>query len=91
LPQRQQLLFLYLAGADLAAAVVGWSLYDGTTDTEPVVGSEDVPPYASVLEAMRAGWRVIHVPSVLPPDPDHPWQGAHLPYEYVLERWEDVE
>lgn len=88
---RQQLLFLFTSTADLNSAVVAWSLYDGTTKEEPVVGSEDTPPYATVVDAMRAGWRVIHIPPVPVPDPEHPWQSAHLPFEYVLERLEPVE
>ena len=89
---RQQLLILYLAAADLDSGVVGWSRYDGAAPPGPNRhGDESVPPYASVVDAMRDGWRVIHFPSL--PDParpgDDPYRAAHLRYEYVLEKLVD--
>lgn len=84
---RQRLLFLTLATADLASPTVAWALYDGTTVTDPVVGDDDVPPYRSVLDAMRDGWRVIQCPQLPALDRDDPYAGAHLRYEYVLETW----
>ena len=56
---RQKLLFLYLGNSSLESEVVGWSLYDGTTDEMFEAAGEDAePPYTSVLDAMRDGWRV---------------------------------
>jgi hypothetical protein len=89
---RQQLLILYLAAADLDSGVVGWSRYDGTAPPGPNRhGDETEPPYSSVVDAMRDGWRVIQFPSL--PDPAagaDPYRAAHLRFEYVLEKLVDA-
>ena len=40
---RQKLLILYLGNASLNSDVVGWSLYDGTTDEDLDLGRQYVP------------------------------------------------
>ncbi|MBM7569011.1 hypothetical protein [Paenibacillus sacheonensis] len=86
---RQQILFLNLTTPDLKSPVIAWSLYDGAAPADALqmnTGDASVPPYASVLHAMRDGWNVLQVP-VLPHYPagqEH--DTGHLPYEYVLER-----
>lgn len=90
---RQQLLVLCLADPDLESHTVAWSLYDGAkaeTDLQMQTGDSMTPPYASVLAAMRDGWRVIQFPQL-----PHYSRGAehdlgHLPFEYVLERFVDI-
>jgi hypothetical protein len=87
---RQQLLILCAASPDLLSPVVAWSLYDGAGDRTSISGDEDVPPYDSVLAAMRDGWRVMQLPATLraPPGTEH--ETSFLKWEYVLERIVDV-
>ncbi len=91
--QRQQLLFLCLKSPELNSEVVAWALYDGTLPENEIqmeTGDMDIPPYRSVLSAMRDGWRVIHIPPL-----PYLYQGqenqlGYLPHEYVLERMVNV-
>ena len=55
---RQKLLVLYAANSSPDTEVVAWSLYDGTSDQTYEATGEAVPRYATVLDAMRDGWRV---------------------------------
>tara|TARA_B100000745_G_scaffold62706_1_gene37062 strand:+ start:2899 stop:3189 length:291 start_codon:yes stop_codon:yes gene_type:complete len=88
---RQKILILYLGNSNLDSGIVGWSLYDGTTTVEfDPTGNED-PPYQSVLEAMRDGWRVIQIPSISAPQIGREHQTDYLQFEFVLERMELID
>ena len=87
--ERQQILILHAAKVDLAARAVAWALFDGTqpdNDGQMKTGDADEPPYASVVDAMRDGWRVLQLP--LPPSERAP---GYLDHEYVLERMVPVQ
>ena len=60
---------LYAANSSPDTEVAAWSLYDGTSDETYEVTGEAVPPYGTVLDAMRDGWRVIKYPDLRPPSP----------------------
>jgi hypothetical protein len=82
--ERQQILILHSGGLSLAGPIVAWALFDGAQpddDRQMKTGDADEPPYASVVEAMRDGWRVLQLPQ--PPSDVDP---GHLDHEYVLER-----
>ena len=76
---KQKILVLYLHNPDLNSRVVAWSMYDGTGAQPDVpvkdnrygapTGSAADPPYESVVDAMRDGWRVVQFP--------HRVQGGH--------------
>jgi hypothetical protein len=83
---RQQLLILCLATPELSSRVVAWSLYDGAGERTSMTGDSDVPPYESVLAAMRDGWRVLQLPTPAPAAPGVEYEPAFLKWEYVLER-----
>ena len=85
---RQKLLILYLGSASLNSDVVGWSIYDGTTDDVSDLGETEEPPYNSVLGAMRDGWRVIGIPTVNSPIIGREHQTDYLQFEFVLEKME---
>jgi hypothetical protein len=90
---RQQLLFLCLEHPELDSNTVAWALYDGALPADQLqmgTGSEEQPPYRSVLDAMRDGWKVIQVPPVQSFLRGQEFEAAHLPYEYVLEREVDI-
>jgi hypothetical protein len=87
---RQQLLFLCVASPSPASAVVAWSLFDGTGQTTAMAGDSDVPPYESVLAAMKDGWRVIQVPPLVAAPTGQEHQTAFPRFEYVLEKLRDA-
>ena len=66
------------------------AIFDGTGRQTHMAGDGDKPPYASVLAAMRDGWRVISLPRLeaAPPGGEH--DTAFLKYEFVLEKLVEV-
>ncbi len=80
---RQRILYLLSQRSDMRAPLCGWRLYDPEDGTEPALPSQDAP-YGSVLDAVRAGWRVMQVPSPR----NHPFSedNTYVGYEFVLER-----
>jgi hypothetical protein len=88
--RRQKLLILYSASSNLASDVVGWSLYDGTSLSEFEASGDAKPPYASVLAAMRDGWRVIQLSALQTVDPGASRQLGYLRFETVLEQLVEV-
>ena len=84
---RQKLLFLNLRNGDLNSEVVAWALYDGSLAADQVqmqAGSENEPPYATGIAALRDGWRVIQAGPVPERAADRPLGG--LSNEYMLEK-----
>jgi hypothetical protein len=82
---RQLVLYLYSKSTNMRSAIASWALYDPTKPQEPTLPSDEVP-YASVLEAMADGWRVVQFPvSKL-----YTYEGVdndYLGFEFVLEKW----
>ena len=78
---KQKILVLYLHNPDLNSRVVAWSLYDGTGAQPDVpekdnrygapTGSAADPPYESVVDAMRDGWRVVQFHAAVSRLPRH--------------------
>lgn len=89
--QRQKLLVLYLHSPDLNSGTVGWALFDGTGKTRPTTGDATEPPYKSVVDAMKDGWRVVQFPQQFPAYPGMEYNTAYLRYEYILEKMEAVD
>lgn len=87
---RQKLLILYLRTPSLVDEVCAWAIYDGTGKETHTTGDSDTPPYRSVLEAMRDGWRVIQLPQQFPAFPGMELTTSYLRWEYVLEQFEEV-
>lgn len=88
---RQKLLILYVRTPDLKSAVGAWSLYDGTGKEHHTTGDSEKPPYGSVFEAMKDGWRVIQFPQQFPAYPGMELSTAYLLNEYVLEKMEAID
>jgi hypothetical protein len=92
--QRQQVLVLYLGTSALDSNVKGWSMYDGTgkhvhTTGDAIgdgSGSVDQAPYATGLEALMDGWRVIQFPQLMPPYPGEEYSTSFMKYEYIFEK-----
>ena len=98
---RQKILVLYLHNSDLNSRVVAWSLYDGAAPRPDVpeadnrygapTGSASDPPYASAVDAMRDGWRVVQFPQQFPAYPGMGYDTSFLKYEFILEKLEDAD
>lgn len=83
---RQKLLFLYLANSTLASAVVAWSEFDGTSTSPPEMDDPE-PPYATAVDAMRDGWRVIQVSPLAAPPSGREFDVDYLKHEVILEKF----
>jgi hypothetical protein len=86
---KQKLLLLYSANSSLTSAIVAWSLYDGTGAYDFDASDAAAPPYQSVLDAMRDGWRVIQLPVLQAVDPGAERRLGYLRFETVLEKLEE--
>lgn len=84
-------MILYLSTPDLGSSVGAWTIYDGTGREKHTTGDSDRPPYDSVLEAMKDGWRVIQLPQQIPAYPGMEYTTSYLKFEYVLEKIVDVD
>ena len=84
---RQQIMVLHSLDADLGSEVVAWAVYDGSLAEDEVqmqTGSEQAPPYSSVLDAMRDGWRVFQASPM--PERSAAAGTGQLANEYWLDR-----
>lgn len=85
MPLRQQVLVLYSSNSSPDASVIGFSLYDGSSEN-PTAHEVDTPmPYESVLDAMRDGWRIIQYPT-LGRQRNSELETDYLEFEFVLEK-----
>lgn len=87
---RQQVLVLYLSSSALDSSVTGWTRYDGTGRSRPTMGDSDEPPYATGLEALLAGWRLIQMSPLLPHPRGEEYEVSYLPFEFLFEKMVDV-
>ncbi|MEZ4862617.1 MAG: hypothetical protein R3C14_14985 [Caldilineaceae bacterium] len=88
---RQKVLVLYLSNSALDSAVRGWSLYDGTGRQHHTTGDSDVAPYATGLDALLDGWRVIQFPQLIPPYPQMEYTTSFQMYEFIFEKLEEID
>ena len=86
---RQKLLILYSHTPDLNSSITAWAIYDGTGREHHTTGDSDAPPYPSVLEAMKDGWRVMQLPQQFPAHPGMELTTSYLRFEYILEKLEE--
>ena len=87
---RQKILILYLANSALDSKVVAWTLYDGTGRESRAAGDSETPPYATGLEALRDGWRVIQISPLMPPYPGVEFSTSFYKHEVIFEQLEEV-
>ena len=88
--KKQKLLVLYLSGSSPDSNVIGWSLYDGTTNDNYNKQEDNEPPYKSGLDAMRDGWRVIKYPTLKEYEVGNIHETKYLNYELVLEKFDEI-
>ena len=82
---------LYLSGSSPDSNVIGWSIYDGTTNDKYTNQEDNEPPYKSGIDAMRDGWRVIKYPTLKEHEVDNIHKTKYLKYELVLEIFDEIE
>lgn len=88
--QRQTVMVLYLATSALDSDVTGWSIYDGTGRDPHTTGDSETPPYATGLDALQDGWRVIQFPQLIPPYPNLEYTTSFQMYEFIFEKLEEI-
>ena len=88
---RQKLLVLWLQTPDLRRPVGAWSIFDGTGKETHTTADSHQPPYDSVLDAMKDGWRVIQFPQQFPAFPGMEYNTSYLKFEYILEQLEAID
>lgn len=85
---RQQVLIVHLENSSLDSRTIGWAFFDGSAPEsvrQQQTGDEASPPYASVLAALRDGWKLVQIANtVVVPGREH--ATSALPYEFVLTR-----
>jgi hypothetical protein len=84
-------LVLYLQNSSLDSRVVSWARWDGTGAEETMPGDADTPPFATGLEALRAGWRLIQMSPLLQHVPGAEFVTGYQKYEFLFERLVDAE
>ncbi|SDD54161.1 hypothetical protein [Auraticoccus monumenti] len=87
---RQQVLVLYLSSSALDSNVTGWTRYDGTGRSRPTMGDSDQPPYATGLDALLDGWRLIQMSQLLPHPRGEEYEVSYLPFEFLFEKIVDA-
>jgi hypothetical protein len=90
-PQRQNVLVLYLTDSSLDSNVIAWAHYDGSGCAEHMAGDSDAPPYPTGLAALRDGWRLLQMAPLSPHAPGTEFTTAYLKYEFVFEQLLDVD
>jgi len=96
--QRQIVLVLYLGNSALDSDVKGWSMYDGTGKNTYTTGdaigdgsgSGMHAPYATGLDALKDGWKVIQFPQLIPPYPGVEYNTSFMKYEFIFEKLENL-
>jgi hypothetical protein len=86
---RQQVLMLWLASPTLDSRVLGWSYFDGTAGAGPQPQAD--PPYATGVDALVDGWRMLQMSPLIPPMPGHERDTSFLKHEFVFERLIDLD
>jgi hypothetical protein len=82
---RQHVLYLYSKSTNMRSPIASWSHCDPTKPQEPTLPSQELP-YASVLEAMADGWRVVQFP-ISKLYRYEEVDNDYLGFEFVLEKW----
>ena len=75
---------VWLASPSLDARVLGWSFFDGSGGSGPQPSAD--PPYATGVDALRDGWRLLQMSPLIPPVPGHERDTSFLKHEFVFER-----
>ena len=86
---RQKVMILYLSSSALDSHVVAWAEYDGTGRETHMSGDSDKPPYASGVDALRDGWRLLPMSQLVPHYPGEEFTTSYQKYEFMFEKLEE--
>ena len=75
---------MWLASSSLDSRTLGWSFFDGTAGEGPQPTAD--PPYATGVDALCDGWRLLQMSPLIQPVPGHERDTSFLKHEYVFER-----
>lgn len=82
----QSVLILYLSDSALDSSVIGWSMYDGTGQTDHYAGEQAEPPYPNGLAALRDGWRLFQISQLTRAMAGAEYDTSYLRHEFFFER-----
>lgn len=85
---RQQVLILWLSSSSLDSGVIAWTFYDGTAGAGQQIEAD--PPYATGVEALVEGWRLLQMSQLVPPTPGDERETSYLKHEFLFERLIDI-
>jgi hypothetical protein len=90
-PAGEAVLVLWSSDASLRSPVVSWARYGAEDqDLEWLVahqaGTEEEPPYPSVVSALADGWHLVQLDGPPAFGPGAELRTGHLPYQAVLRR-----
>ena len=85
MPERQQILYLWLAEGALDTKVIGWAFHDGTQGRGHPLPDEQ-PPYETGVQALEDGWFLLQSPSPYPLQEGREHGTSYLANEFVFER-----
>lgn len=88
--ERQQVMVLYLSSSALDTRVIAWAFYDGTGITRHMAGDTDEPPYATGLDALLDGWRLIQASPLVSHVTGEEFKTDYLKYEFFFEKMVNV-
>lgn len=82
---------LYLSNSALDTGVVAWAFYDGTGRERHMSGDTDKPPYATGVEALKDGWRLIQASPLVDHAAGEEFRTGYLRYEFFFEKMVDFD
>jgi hypothetical protein len=88
---RQQILILYLANSSLSSEVVGWSFFDGASRDDAHTGDSPDAPFATGVDALRAGWLLLSASPLLPPPLGAEYSTSVQKFEFIFQRLIPIE
>ena len=83
---RQQVMVLYTSSSALDTRVIAWAFYDGTGEHRHMTGDEDEAPYATGLDALLDGWRLIQASPLISHMKGNEFRTDYLKYEFFFEK-----
>jgi hypothetical protein len=86
MPAAHTVLVLALQAQGLRSPVVAWSVYGPTDGESSSSGCDEKPPYATAIEALRDGWRLVQYTRQPDPPPGAELRPGSISVECVLEK-----
>ena len=82
---RQSIMYLTATSTNLRSGIVSWVVFDPTKKHAPELPDDD-PLYASVLDAVADGWRVVQFPVINLYNYED-LENDYVGFDFILEKW----